>query len=95
MPLANTDVEKVLKKKKLADKYYDNYLEYHHKGEYSKASEYLWGAINALSYALGLFYGKKLGEYSKVREFLSMLSDITAEEIKAAERIHANFFIIL
>ncbi|RLE49299.1 MAG: hypothetical protein DRJ31_05485 [Candidatus Methanomethylicota archaeon] len=93
LPLA--ELEEVLRRKSLADKYYENYLEHYHRGEYSKASEYLWGVVNALTYALGLFYGKTLGDHSKVVEFLNMLAsehkDI-AEGLKPAQRVHANFY---
>jgi len=89
------EFEEVIKKRKLADYYYDNYRKYYLMKEYSKASEFIWGVVNALSYGLGLFYGKKLTKHDEVIKFLKLLAD-QHEEIRegilAVQRLHANYF---
>lgn len=87
----------VLQKRELADYYFDNYRKYYEAENYSKASEFLWGALNNLFFAIGLFYGRKIGKHNEVIIFLNELateqqSDKMIEQMRAAERIHANFF---
>jgi hypothetical protein len=52
------ELQEVMRRRRLADYYYDNYRKYYLRRKYSKASEFIWGTVNALSYGLGLFYGK-------------------------------------
>ena len=88
------ELEVVRNKKRLAD-YYDNYRKFYLQKEYSKASECIWGVINALVYALGLFEGKKIGRHEEVRKFLGILASQykeIAEGIVPIEQLHANFF---
>jgi len=95
MMLDNEVFKEVLRRKALADVYYDNYREHYFKGEYSKASEYLWGVVNSIVYALGLFYGKKITEHKEVLNFLRELSS-RYQEIRegfiSIQRLHANFY---
>ena len=96
--MMNSDIiEDIKNKKRLADYYYDNFNKYYRIKKWSKASEFLWGTINALAYALGLFEGKKLSTHNKIRDFLIELSDAyndkeIAEGIAPAETLHANYF---
>jgi hypothetical protein len=88
-------VQEVMKKRKLADYYYDNYRKFYLRKEYSKASEFIWGVVNALSYSLGLFYGKELRRHDEVIEFLKILAkqhEEIREGISAVQRLHANYF---
>ena len=55
------------------------------------------GALNALVYAIGLFYGRKLTTHRAVVDFVKELAseykdDEMGEWIYDAETIHANFF---
>lgn len=88
-------IEEVKKRKSLADYYYDNYRECYLKGELSKASEYIWGVLNELVYALGLLYGEKLSTHGKIVKFLegltSIYKEVKAEGIIAIQHMHANF----
>jgi Arc/MetJ-type ribon-helix-helix transcriptional regulator len=89
------ELEEVKAKRRLADHYYDNYRRLYLQGEYSKASEYIWGAVNALAYALGLFEGMKLSDHGKVVKFLKLLANQhkeVAEGVLPIQRLHANFF---
>jgi hypothetical protein len=93
------ELEELLKevkaKRRLADHYYDNYRRFYLQGEYSKASECIWGVVNALAYALGLFEGRKLSDHGKVIKFLEMLAnqhEEIAEGLLPIQRLHANFF---
>ena len=84
-------------KRELANLYFDNYREYYEADNYSKASEFLWGALNNIVYAIGLFYGKKIGKHNEVINFIYLLAteqqnDKMIEQLHAAEHIHANFF---
>lgn len=89
------ELQEVMRRRRLADYYYDNYRKYYLRREYSKASEFIWGTVNALSYGLGLFYGEKLTRHDEVIKFLKILA-IQHEEIRegilAVQRLHANYF---
>jgi hypothetical protein len=85
------------KRRKLADHYYDNYRKYYENKNYSKASEFLWGSINALVYALGLLHGKRVSDHKKVVDFITGLANMyrdkeIGEGLSSAQSIHANFF---
>jgi hypothetical protein len=84
------------KRRRLANYYYDNFRKCYEDKKYSKASEFLWGSLNAIAYAIGLLYGEKLSDHGKVVEFIKELANRYDDEIKkglaSAQRIHANFF---
>jgi len=85
------------KRKKLADHYYDNFRKYYENKKYSKASEFLWGSLNALVYAIGLLHGVKVSDHGKVIDFIRELASVYTDEeigegLVSAQRIHANFF---
>jgi len=62
-----------------------------------KASEFLWGSVCHLTYALGLLHGKKLGRHRELVKFLKELvrsygrSDLI-ESVQQAEGLHANYY---
>jgi hypothetical protein len=90
-------LSEIKRRKDLADYYYDNYQKHYRQKSLSKASEFLWGSINALVYAIGLFYNKKLSKHTEIRDFIKDLANAyddkdLAQGLLAAERIHANFF---
>ena len=90
-------LEDIDKKKKLAEFYYNNFKKFRENNKFSKASEFLWGCINNLVYAIGLFYGKKLSVHREIRDFVKELSLSYKNEkiyrlFLSAEEIHANFF---
>jgi len=90
-----SELQEVVEKKRLADYYYDNYRKALRRKEYSKASEFIWGVVNTLSYALALFYGKKLRRHDEVIEFLKSLATQYGEirdGVSAVQRLHANYF---
>lgn len=58
-------ISEIEKRRKLADRYYDNFRKYYENKNYSKASEFLWGSLNALAYAIGLLHGEKEGDHGK------------------------------
>ncbi len=65
--------------------------------KFSKASEFLWGELNALVYAIGLCHDRKLTTYRAVVDFVKELASAYKDEemggwITDAETIHANFF---
>lgn len=87
----------IQRRKQQADYYYDNFVKHHRLGDLGKASEFLWGVVNNLTYSLGLLDGQRLGEHKKVVDYLNLLAGARqdremAEAIIAAERLHANFF---
>jgi len=88
-------LQEVLRRKKLADLYYDNYRYYYSRKEFAKASEFIWGTVNALAYALGLLHGLKLSDHKKIMELLKILA-IQYEEIRegvtAVQRLHVNYY---
>jgi hypothetical protein len=85
------------KRRKLADHYYDNFRKYYENKNYSKASEFLWGSLNALAYAIGLLHGEKISDHGKVVDFIKELANVYTdkemeEDLASAQTIHANFF---
>ena len=93
--ISEDELQEVFRRKRLADLYYDNYRYYYSRKELAKASEFVWSAVNALAYALGLFYGLKLSDHKKVVEFLKMLAtqyEEIREGITAVQRLHANYY---
>jgi hypothetical protein len=88
-------LQEVLRRKKLADLYYDNYRYYYSRKEFAKASEFIWGTVNALAYALGLLHGLKLSDHKKIMEFLKILAtqyEEIREGVTAVQRLHANYY---
>jgi len=91
-------MSEIVKRKGLADYYYDNYKKYRDLKKYNKASEFLWGALNNLVYALGVVYGEKVSSHKKVKEFINNLSAICNKPelaklfAESAEVLHANFY---
>ncbi len=90
-------VSEIKRRRELADYYYDNFRKHYENKKFSKASEFLWGTLNALVYAIGIFYGRKLTTHRAVVDFVKELASAhkdyeAAELITDAETIHANFF---
>ncbi|MCK4398612.1 MAG: hypothetical protein KAV25_06435 [Methanophagales archaeon] len=90
-------ISEIEKRRKLADHYYDNFRKYYENKNYSKASEFLWGSLNALAYAIGLLYGEKVSDHGKVVNFINELANVYKDEeiegcLASAQTIHANFF---
>jgi hypothetical protein len=88
-------LQEVLRRKKLADLYYDNYRYYYSRKEFAKASEFIWGTVNALAYALGLLHGLKLSDHKKIMELLKILAtqyEEIREGVTAVQRLHANYY---
>ncbi|MBM3897384.1 MAG: hypothetical protein FJ358_02515 [Thaumarchaeota archaeon] len=91
------DLDEVRKRKKLADYYYDNYVKHYQKGDLSKASEFLWGSINNLTYCMGLLDNQRLSTHDKIRGHLQTLAATRQDKeisdgLVVAETIHSNFF---
>jgi hypothetical protein len=85
------------RRKKLANLYYNNYHKYLKEENFSKASEFIYGAITSLLYALALFYGEKLGDHGKFVVFVQELAQIMEDpqlekEFADIQTIHANFY---
>jgi len=92
-------LERAKEYRKLADYYYDNYHKFYVAKEYSKASEFIWGTVNALSNGLSLLLqGEVLKSHAEVVEFLKKLANTydkpeeVGEEVLAVQRLHANYF---
>ena len=90
-------ISEITRRRELANYYYDNFRKHYETKKFSKASEFLWGTLNALVYALGLFYGRKLTTHRAVVDFVKELASAYKDEemgewIIDAETIHANFF---
>ncbi len=90
-------ISEIKRRRKLADHYYDNFRKYYENKNYSKASEFLWGSLNALAYAIGLLHGEKVSDHGKVVDFIKELANIYRDKeiggcLASAQTIHANFF---
>jgi len=90
-------ISEIEKRRKLADHYYDNFRRYYENKNYSKASGFLWGSLNALAYAIGLLHGEKLSDYGKVVNFIKVLANVYKDKeiegcLASAQTIHANFY---
>jgi len=80
------------------DKYFINAQEFASRGEFRKASEFLWGAI-ALQIKLLALIKKNigLGRHEDIRRFIKELSkELGDEEIRKSfevlEKLHVNFY---
>jgi len=87
----------IKRRRNLTNYYYDNFRKQYEAKNFSKASEFLWGALNALAYAIGLLHGEKLNEHKKVVDFINKLANAYRDKeiiecLAAAQTIHANFF---
>ncbi len=89
----------VTRRKRLADIYYDNYRWYLKERKFQKASEFLWGALANILYAIALKkYGIKLGKHRQFRDIVNKISielndpEIARIYVESAEIIHANFY---
>ncbi len=90
---AEVSVDEVVRKKRNADYYYENFRRAYRNKDLKKSSEYLWDIIRDLSYCVGLFRNKKLDNFAKIIEFLGELSkegEITKEQVGAVQAIHTN-----
>ena len=97
MNVDDRSISEIRRRRELANYYYDNFRKHYETKKFSKASEFLWGTLNALVYAIGLFYGRKLTTHRAVVDFVKELAseykdDEMGEWIYDAETIHANFF---
>ncbi len=91
------EYSEIEEKEKLFDHYYHNFEKNFRLNNLSKSTEFLWGAIHSLLFAIALTYEKKLTEHRKVIEFARELSTIEGDEnifigIKTGEVLHANFY---
>jgi len=83
--------------KNVTEEHFNNYLKYYGKKNFPKASEFLWGTLNALFYAIGDTYGITLSNYTSIKNFtLKIAVEYDLEKIvdqySAAETLHANFY---
>jgi len=94
-------LEEIKKRKDRANYYYNNAGKFYEAKNLSKASEFLWGALNQLAYAIGLLHDKKLSEHGKVVRFIEELANTSdskevaeqmADGLASAQSIHANFY---
>ncbi len=97
MNVTERAMSEINRRGELANYYYDNFRKHYETKKFSKASEFLWGTLNALVYAIGLFYGRKLTTHRSVVDFVKELASAYKDEemgewIYDAETIHANFF---
>ncbi len=90
-------ISEIDKRKSLAKHYYENFEKHLIDERIAKASEFLWGTVNSLIYAIGLTYNKKISEHAKMIEFSRELSEEEQDDnifkgFKEAEILHANFY---
>ena len=76
---------------------YDNFEKRYREREFVKASEFLWGSISKVAYAVGLLYGRKLGKHKEIVSLMKELAKARSEPkvidwINAAESLHSNFY---
>jgi len=90
------EIKEIKKYLELAENYFTNYRKFFISKQYTKASEFLWGSVNALANALSLIKkGERLGTH---REMITFLEEIARndkemlEEIEKAEKLHINFY---
>ena len=96
--MKDEEIFKEIKRRMIEEaRLFENYVEYYNKRDFVKASEFLWGSISNLVYALGLLYGKQLTKHRESIQFLRELVSVNGEEkfkgyIKSAEALHSNFY---
>jgi len=80
------------------ESYSRNYIDYLHRGDYTKASESLWGVLNNLASILSILHGgKPISRHDELRGFMNSLASMLRSEdimrwFRACETLHANFF---
>ena len=90
--------DKVDNAKRIANEHYQNYQFFYSRINLPKASEFLWGVINQLFYAIGLYHDKKLSTHPKIRKFIPLLihfyddAEIVEEGFESAFVLHSNFY---
>lgn len=101
MSLINMDPEKTLfeisKRRKLYLHYLHNFEKNFVIGNISKSSEFLWGAVHTILYAIALTHNKQLSKHSQIRDFAKELSEIEKDEeiikgVIIGETLHSNFY---
>jgi len=90
-------LEEIRRRRVEESRLYENYIKYYERRDLVKASEFLWGSINNLAYALGLIYGRRLTGHRMVIQFMRELAEKSGREeyrryISSAEALHANFY---
>lgn len=76
---------------------YTNFEKHYKDREFVKASEFLWGSISKMVYAIGLLSERRIGKH---KEIASLIRELAASEGKpeaidwtnAAESLHSNFY---
>jgi len=81
----------------IKEHYYHNLQEVLSKGEYGKASEYLWGVVAQSIKALALLYKTQLGTHPSIKRFVRQVStEIEDSEYYSLflliEKLHVNFY---
>ena len=98
MSSIDNNQEKIKNAKKNADEHYQNYQVFYSRNNLAKASEFLWGALNQLFYAVGLHNNRKLGTHKKIRQFIPLFvllyndEEIVQEGFESAFVLHSNFY---
>lgn len=89
--------QKIENRKLLFQHYYENFEKHFARGKLSKASEFLWGALHSLIYAIALTYNKKLSNHKQIILFVKEISAEVKDNdiyslLKIGEDLHANFY---
>jgi len=80
------------------ESYSRNYVDYLHRGDYTKASESLWGVLNNLASILSILHGgKPISRHDELRGFMNSLAPMLRSGdimrwFRACETLHANSF---
>lgn len=101
MAMVVSEEEKILveidRRRREESHLHDNFRKHYQERDFVKASEFLWGSISKIAYAIGLPYGKKLGKHKEIVLLMRELAESrnkpeVIDWINAAESLHSNFY---
>jgi hypothetical protein len=85
-----------IEKRRLEERHlYENFEKYYQKRDFAKASEFLWGSVTKVAYAIGLLFGIKPGKHKEVIALMKELAKgdrAIIDRINSAEALHSNFY---
>ena len=90
-------LKEIERRKQIFGHYYDNFEKHLSDNKISKASEFLWGAIHCLIYAISITYNKPISDHGGIIRFSKFLSEEENEPliykwVKVSEKLHINFY---
>lgn len=85
----------IQRKRREEEHLYKNFEKYYRLRDFVKSSEFLWGSVAKIVYAMGLLFGKKVGRHNEIIGLIKELAKgdpVVTAGINSAESLHSNFY---